>query len=191
MLSNIGPFQLLIVLAIVLAIFGTKRLRTLGSDLGSAVKGFRSAVNEADKEPSEEIDFSESNAANKNEENNNSYLLSESAMSGIGFWELIILFLIGLIVLGPKRLPQVANQIGEWIGQAKRMTRVMRRQLEEEIEMDDPLESLTLDNTKKINPDYFDTTENLNERSKDPVLANDNEELPSVEAESPDPKEKQ
>ena len=49
MLSNIGPVQLLIVLAIVLAIFGTKRLRTLGSDLGSAVKGFRSAVNEADK----------------------------------------------------------------------------------------------------------------------------------------------
>ena len=59
------------------------------------------------------------------------------------------------------------------------------------IEMDDPLESLTLDNTKKINPDYFDTTENLNERSKDPVLANDNEESPSVETESPDPKEKQ
>jgi sec-independent protein translocase protein TatA len=49
MLSNIGPVQLLIVLAIVLAIFGTKRLRTLGSDLGSAVKGFRSAVNEAEE----------------------------------------------------------------------------------------------------------------------------------------------
>jgi sec-independent protein translocase protein TatA len=49
MLSNIGPVQLLIVLAIVLAIFGTKRLRTLGSDLGNAVKGFRSAVNEADE----------------------------------------------------------------------------------------------------------------------------------------------
>jgi len=49
MLSNISPVQLLIVLAIVLAIFGTKRLRTLGSDLGSAVKGFRSAVNEAEE----------------------------------------------------------------------------------------------------------------------------------------------
>lgn len=49
MFSNIGPVQLLIVLVIVLAIFGTKRLRSLGSDLGSAVKGFRSAVNEADK----------------------------------------------------------------------------------------------------------------------------------------------
>jgi sec-independent protein translocase protein TatA len=49
MLSNIGPVQLLIVLVIVLAIFGTKRLRTLGSDLGSAVKGFRSAVNDAEQ----------------------------------------------------------------------------------------------------------------------------------------------
>lgn len=49
MFSNIGPVQLLIVLAIVLAIFGTKRLRTLGSDLGSAVKGFRSAVSDADE----------------------------------------------------------------------------------------------------------------------------------------------
>ena len=55
MLSNIGPVQLLIVLVIVLAIFGTKRLRTLGSDLGSAVKGFRSAVNEAEKEPAEQL----------------------------------------------------------------------------------------------------------------------------------------
>ncbi len=53
MFSNIGPVQLLIVLVIVLAIFGTKRLRSLGSDLGSAVKGFRSAVNE-EEEASEE-----------------------------------------------------------------------------------------------------------------------------------------
>ena len=49
MFSNIGPVQLLIVLLIVLAIFGTKRLRSLGSDLGSAVKGFRSAVDDAEK----------------------------------------------------------------------------------------------------------------------------------------------
>ena len=55
MLSNIVPVQLLIVLVIVLAIFGTKRLRTLGSDLGSAVKGFRSAMNEAEAESAEKI----------------------------------------------------------------------------------------------------------------------------------------
>lgn len=55
MFANIGPVQLLIVLLIVLAIFGTKRLRTLGSDLGSAVKGFRSAVSDAEEESTEQI----------------------------------------------------------------------------------------------------------------------------------------
>ena len=49
MFSSIGPWQLLIILLIVLAIFGTKKLRNLGSDLGGAVKGFRSAMNEADE----------------------------------------------------------------------------------------------------------------------------------------------
>ena len=89
-------------------------------------------------------------------------------MSGIGFWELIILFLIGLIVLGPKRLPQVANQLGEWIGQAKRMTRVMRRQLEEEIELDNPMASLPYEEQNRDKSEFFDTTENLNERIPEP-----------------------
>jgi len=60
-------------------------------------------------------------------------------MSGIGFWELIILSLIGLIVLGPERLPRVANQLGNWLGQARRMTRVMRRQLEDELNFEKDL----------------------------------------------------
>ncbi len=60
-------------------------------------------------------------------------------MSGIGFWELIILSLIGLIVLGPERLPRVANQLGSWLGQARRMTRVMKRQLEDELNFDNDL----------------------------------------------------
>ena len=65
MLSNIGPIQLLIVLVIVLAVFGTKRLRTLGSDLGSAVKGFRSAVSDADKE-TEQLDDRSKDASFEN-----------------------------------------------------------------------------------------------------------------------------
>ncbi|MFT7287104.1 MAG: sec-independent protein translocase protein TatA [Halieaceae bacterium] len=45
-LGGISIWQLLIVLAIVVMLFGTKRLRTLGADLGSAVKGFRSSMQE-------------------------------------------------------------------------------------------------------------------------------------------------
>ncbi len=43
---GISVTQLLIVLAIVIILFGTKRLRNLGSDLGGAIKSFRSAVKE-------------------------------------------------------------------------------------------------------------------------------------------------
>ena len=63
-------------------------------------------------------------------------------MSGIGFFELVIIFMIGLVVLGPKRLPKVANQLGTWVGQARRMARVMKRQLEEELDMKEDLDDL-------------------------------------------------
>jgi sec-independent protein translocase protein TatB len=56
-------------------------------------------------------------------------------MFGIGGQELVLLMLIGLIVLGPERLPRIANQIGSWLGQARRMTRVMKRQLEDELDL--------------------------------------------------------
>ncbi|MEM9254218.1 MAG: twin-arginine translocase TatA/TatE family subunit [Pseudomonadota bacterium] len=45
-LGGISIWQLLIILVIVIMLFGTKRLRTLGSDLGSAVKGFRKSMTE-------------------------------------------------------------------------------------------------------------------------------------------------
>ena len=44
---------------------------------------------------------------------------------------------LGLVVLGPKRLPEIANKVGGWLGQARRMTRIMRRQLEAELNLDD------------------------------------------------------
>lgn len=43
---GISVTQLLIILAIVIVLFGTKRLKNLGADLGGAIKGFKSAVKE-------------------------------------------------------------------------------------------------------------------------------------------------
>ena len=49
-IGGISIWQLLIVLAIVIMIFGTKKLKSLGSDLGSAVKGFRQSVTDKSEE---------------------------------------------------------------------------------------------------------------------------------------------
>lgn len=46
MLGGVSIWQLLIVLAIIIMIFGTKKLRSLGGDLGGAVKGFKKAMND-------------------------------------------------------------------------------------------------------------------------------------------------
>ena len=55
-------------------------------------------------------------------------------MSGIGGSEFILLCLIGLLILGPERLPRVARQLGRWVGKARALTRSMQRQLEEELD---------------------------------------------------------
>ena len=49
-LGGISVWQLLIILLIVIVLFGTKRLGTIGKDLGGAVKGFRKAVDDGEKE---------------------------------------------------------------------------------------------------------------------------------------------
>ena len=51
-----GPFELIIILAIVILIFGGKRLKNLGSDLGGAIKGFKSSVKDAETEKEETIE---------------------------------------------------------------------------------------------------------------------------------------
>jgi sec-independent protein translocase protein TatA len=52
--GGIGVWQLLIILVIVLLLFGTKRLKNIGSDLGGALKGFKGAMNESEKEAEKE-----------------------------------------------------------------------------------------------------------------------------------------
>jgi sec-independent protein translocase protein TatA len=52
-LGGISIWQLLIVLLIVVMIFGTKRLKDIGTDLGGAVKGFKKAMGDADKDAEE------------------------------------------------------------------------------------------------------------------------------------------
>ncbi len=58
-------------------------------------------------------------------------------MFDIGFSEILLIFTLALIVLGPEKLPKVAAQVGRWIGRARGMARQFREQLEEEVNLEE------------------------------------------------------
>jgi sec-independent protein translocase protein TatB len=103
-------------------------------------------------------------------------------MSGIGGSEFILLCLIGLLILGPERLPRVARQIGGWMGKARQMTRSLQRQLEEEVDVKknfgidpkdlDPNELLKPNDNDTFSPLHDDEDE---ENVEDPVAAEPDE----------------
>ena len=53
-------------------------------------------------------------------------------MFEMGFSELLVIFALALIVLGPEKLPRMAAQVGRWVGRARGMARQFREQLEAE-----------------------------------------------------------
>jgi sec-independent protein translocase protein TatB len=55
-------------------------------------------------------------------------------MFGIDFSEILVIFGIALVVLGPEKLPRVAATVGRWVGRARAMARQFREQLEQESE---------------------------------------------------------
>lgn len=56
-------------------------------------------------------------------------------MFDIGFWELTLLAVIALIVLGPERLPVVARTAGRWVGRARRYAQGLTSELEREVDV--------------------------------------------------------
>ncbi|HEY1725201.1 MAG TPA: Sec-independent protein translocase protein TatB [Steroidobacteraceae bacterium] len=53
-------------------------------------------------------------------------------MFGVDFSEIVVIFVIALVVLGPEKLPRLARTVGRWIGRARAMARQFREQLEQE-----------------------------------------------------------
>lgn len=54
-------------------------------------------------------------------------------MFDFGFWELVVIFVIALIVLGPERLPVVARTLGKWVGRARQYANALTSELENEM----------------------------------------------------------
>ncbi len=55
-------------------------------------------------------------------------------MFDVGFWEIAVISLIALIILGPERLPRAARSLGMWVGKARRMLAEVKRDIDRELD---------------------------------------------------------
>lgn len=63
-------------------------------------------------------------------------------MFDIGFWEIILLCIVTLVVVGPERLPRLARTAGLWIGKARRMVSEVRAEVERELRIEELKDSI-------------------------------------------------
>ena len=86
-------------------------------------------------------------------------------MFDVGFTELILLFILGLLVLGPEKLPRVASQLGRWFGQARRVATNFQRELEREVALQNLREHTTADASDSADASH----DEAGDRSDDPA----------------------
>ena len=63
-------------------------------------------------------------------------------MFDVGFWELSLIGLVALLVIGPERLPKVARIVGLWLGRGRRMINSVKADIEREIKAEELKEVL-------------------------------------------------
>lgn len=105
-------------------------------------------------------------------------------MFDVGFWEISLIAIVALVVVGPERLPSLVNEAGKWAGRARATARDLKYDLQRQAEMDE-LEQLGRDfnrTTEEIEPrtNLRDMMADLEARSE-PLDDEDEEVLRSLE----------
>lgn len=58
-------------------------------------------------------------------------------MFDVGFWELCLVGLVGLLVIGPEKLPKVARVIGFWVGKSRHMLSTVKAEIKQELQAEE------------------------------------------------------
>ncbi len=94
-------------------------------------------------------------------------------MFDIGFWELVVVAVVALLVVGPERLPELARDIGKWTGKIRRFINQTRRELENELRLAEKKSLATkltdlddmMRNAPDQDPDFLDNAQPKNRSS--------------------------
>lgn len=90
-------------------------------------------------------------------------------MFDIGFSELVLLMLVGLVVLGPKRLPVAIRTVMGWVKTIRGLTANVQNELKQELklqELQDSIKKAEQLNLKQLSPDLSKTVEELKEQAQ-------------------------
>jgi sec-independent protein translocase protein TatB len=96
-------------------------------------------------------------------------------MFDIGFIELVLIGVVGLVVIGPERLPGVASKLGRWVGRARHFIGTVKRDIDREIRQEELRQALDrdagLDEIKSIiNDTKYTIEDEVNEAKQDYVV---------------------
>ena len=103
-------------------------------------------------------------------------------MFDVGFTELMLIGVMGLIILGPERLPVAARTIGKWVGKAKRTVGGVQREIQEELRLEE-IRSKSQANSEAIKARMAELREEA-EIMEAPVVAADSTESNRAETEN-------
>lgn len=111
-------------------------------------------------------------------------------MFDIGFWELILISVVGLVVLGPERLPKAIRSVAQFIGAAKSMANNVKDELSQELKIQELQENLRKAeqmNMDDLSPDLKKSVEELKQAAADvtrPYAKSEEEKVETPSADS-------
>lgn len=110
-------------------------------------------------------------------------------MFDIGFWEITVIMVIALLVLGPERLPRLARTLGHWVGRARRVAADLRAELDRELHTEDlkrQIKDSGLGELRQLGQQARDIRKDLQSSAITPPSA-DKPGAPSAQPQDPQP----
>ncbi|UJF19375.1 Sec-independent protein translocase protein TatB [Vibrio sp. SS-MA-C1-2] len=115
-------------------------------------------------------------------------------MFDIGFWELVLISVVGLVVLGPERLPIAIRSVAKWVGAARSMANSVKDELSQELKIQELQENLKKAENmgmKDLSPELQDSVNELKKAASEvqrPYSESASSTTTAQTAESPEPK---
>ena len=128
---SIGFWQIAIVVVLVVLLFGRGKISSLMGDVAKGIKSFKKGMADNPDQSSSTTSSSEDKPTEDQDSEK-----KQSTMPQIGWFEILIIVILAVLVIGPKDFPIVLKKIGNWIGSTKRYFSDIQQKFTETVEED-------------------------------------------------------